>query len=40
MTTNRSVTKSTPDRLYQVLLAPIVSEKATFTADKRERPSR
>ena len=26
-----------PDRLYQVLLAPIVSEKATFIADKREQ---
>ena len=25
------------DRLYQVLLAPIVSEKATFIADKREQ---
>jgi large subunit ribosomal protein L23 len=30
-------TKPTPDRLYQVLLAPIVSEKATFIADKREQ---
>ena len=30
-------TKSTQDRLYQVLLAPIVSEKATFLADKREQ---
>ncbi len=35
--TNRTVTKLTPDRLYQVLLAPIVSEKATFIADKREQ---
>lgn len=25
------------DRLYQVLLAPIVSEKATFIADKRDQ---
>jgi large subunit ribosomal protein L23 len=25
------------DRLYQVILAPIVSEKATFIADKREQ---
>ena len=28
---------SSVDRLYQVLLAPIVSEKATFIADKREQ---
>ncbi len=34
-----ATTKTThsPDRLYQVLLAPIVSEKATFIADKREQ---
>lgn len=31
------ISKATPDRLYQVLLAPIVSEKATFIADKREQ---
>ena len=36
-TTNRTPIKTTPDRLYQVLLAPIVSEKATFIADKREQ---
>ncbi len=35
MTTTQ--TKPTLDRLYQVLLAPIVSEKATFIADKREQ---
>ncbi len=35
--TSSAATKSTPDRLYQVLLAPIVSEKATFLADKREQ---
>lgn len=35
--TNRTVTKPSTDRLYQVLLAPIVSEKATFIADKREQ---
>ena len=29
--------KHQPNRLYQVLLAPIVSEKATFIADKREQ---
>jgi large subunit ribosomal protein L23 len=29
--------KPSADRLYQVLLAPIVSEKATFLADKREQ---
>ncbi len=34
-TTPRGVHKV--DRLYQVLLAPIVSEKATFIADKREQ---
>jgi large subunit ribosomal protein L23 len=33
----RTHTNPTPDRLYQVLLAPIVSEKATFIADKREQ---
>ena len=33
----KQAAKSTPDRLYQVLLAPIVSEKATFIADKREQ---
>jgi large subunit ribosomal protein L23 len=33
----KSIAKATPDRLYQVLLAPIVSEKATFIADKREQ---
>lgn len=27
----------TTDRLYQVLLAPIISEKATFVADKNEQ---
>jgi large subunit ribosomal protein L23 len=35
--TNRTVTTPSVDRLYQVLLAPIVSEKATFIADKREQ---
>ena len=33
----RTFTTPKPDRLYQVLLAPIVSEKATFIADKREQ---
>ena len=33
----KAIAKATPDRLYQVLLAPIVSEKATFIADKREQ---
>ena len=33
----KPIAKATPDRLYQVLLAPIVSEKATFIADKREQ---
>ena len=32
-----SPAKYSSDRLYQVLLAPIVSEKATFIADKREQ---
>ncbi len=36
MSATTKVTHS-PDRLYQVLLAPIVSEKATFIADKREQ---
>jgi len=29
--------KPSPERLYQVLLAPVVSEKATFIADKHEQ---
>ena len=33
----RTRTAPTAERLYQVLLAPIVSEKATFIADKREQ---
>jgi large subunit ribosomal protein L23 len=32
-----TTTKPSVDRLYQVILAPIVSEKATFIADKREQ---
>jgi large subunit ribosomal protein L23 len=32
-----ATTHYSADRLYQVLLAPIVSEKATFIADKREQ---
>jgi large subunit ribosomal protein L23 len=32
-----TATKPSVDRLYQVILAPIVSEKATFIADKREQ---
>jgi large subunit ribosomal protein L23 len=32
-----AATRYSVDRLYQVLLAPIVSEKATFIADKREQ---
>ena len=35
--TTKSQVKPSADRLYQVLLAPIVSEKATFIADKREQ---
>ncbi len=35
--TTKSQAKPSVDRLYQVLLAPIVSEKATFIADKREQ---
>ena len=33
----RPITVPSTNRLYQVLLAPIVSEKATFIADKREQ---
>ena len=33
----RTHSAPTAERLYQVLLAPIVSEKATFIADKREQ---
>ncbi len=33
----RTHTAPSAERLYQVLLAPIVSEKATFIADKREQ---
>jgi large subunit ribosomal protein L23 len=32
-----NVKQTQPERLYQVLLAPVVSEKATFVADKNEQ---